>query len=311
MLEGVSGMGKPNFFILGAMKCATTSLYAYLDQHPRVCFSDPKEPIFFEFEYSKGLKYYWDRYFSGWRGETAVGEARHRNLFLPYVPERIRESIPNPKFIAIVRNPIKRAYSHWLHNYRIGLETLPFEDAIWEDIKRIERGITFEGEEGAQLWANDLVVPRGKKGIRTTKEFRTYIDSGYYSQQLRLYRALFSPESIKIVFAEDLAQNPQHVVSELWSFLGLDPGVQLENNQRRNVSQSLTSITMRKYGRRVKIFSLLPSRAKKLGHRLIERLSTHPPSISPSVGQYLASHYYRHNRDLEKLTGRDLAIWDN
>ena len=292
------------------MKCATTSLYAYLNQHPHVCFSDPKEPIFFEFEYSKGLEYYWDRYFAGWKGETAVGEARHRNLFLPYVPERIKKSIPNPKFVVIVRNPIKRAYSHWLHNYRIGLETLPFEDAIWEDIKRIERGISFEGEEGAQLWASDLVVPRGKKGIRTTKEFRTYVDSGYYSQQIRLYRTLFSPESIKIVFAEDLAQNPQPVVSELWSFLGVDPGVQLVNTQRRNVSESLTSITMRKYGRRVKMFSLLPLRVKKLGHRLLERLSARPPSNSPSVGQYLASHYYRHNRDLEKLTGRDLAIWD-
>jgi hypothetical protein len=307
---GDKEMRNPNFFVLGAMKCGTTSLYAYLNQHPDVHFSDPKEPIFFEFEYSNGLEYYWNRYFSGWRGQSVVGEARHRNLYLPYVAERIKKVIPNPKFIVIVRDPIERAYSHWLHNYRIGLETLQFEDAIWEDMKRIERGVTFEGEEGAELWARDLVVPRGKKGIRTTKEFRTYVDSGYYSQQIRLYMTLFSPERIKIVFAEDLAQNPQHVVSELWSFLGVEPSVKLVDTKPRNVSESLASITIKQYGRRVKMFSLLPLRVKKLGHRWIEKLGNHPSSLSPSVGQYLASHYYRHNRDLEKLTGRDLAIWD-
>jgi hypothetical protein len=306
----MNGTRKPTFFILGAMKCATTSLYAYLNQHPHVYFSDPKEPIFFEFEYSKGLKYYWDRYFSGWKGEPAVGEARHRNLFLPYIPNRIATSMPDAKFIVIVRNPIKRAYSHWLHNYRIGLETLQFEDAIWEDMKRIEKGITFEGEEGARLWATDLVVPRGKKGIRTTKQFRTYVDSGYYSLQIRRYIKLFSLEKMRIVFAEDLSQNPQRVVSEIWSFLGVDPTLQLADTERKNVAESLRSIKIKQYTRRLKLLKLLPLGVKKRGHQLIERLTNHAPSLSPSVGHYLASHYYRHNRDLEKLTGRDLAIWE-
>jgi hypothetical protein len=117
----------------------------------------------------QGIEILLGPYFSGWKGEPAGGEARHRNLYLPYIPDRIATSMPAAKFIVIVRNPIKRAYSHWLHNYRIGIETLQFEDAIWEDMKRIEKGFTFEGEEGARLWPTDLVVPRGKKGIRTTK----------------------------------------------------------------------------------------------------------------------------------------------
>jgi hypothetical protein len=306
----VNGMGKPNFFILGAMKCATTSLYTYLNQHPDVYFSDPKEPIFFEFEYVKGLEYYWERYFTGWNGQTAVGEARHRNLYLPFIPERIKQSIPDPKFIVIVRNPVKRAYSHWFHNYRIGLETLQFEDAIWEDMKRIEKGITFDGEEGAHLWANDLVVERGKKGIRTTKEFRTYLDSGYYSDQIRRYMKLFSRQNIRIVFSEDLAQNPQHVVSELWSFLGVDPTSKLTHTERKNVAESLTSVKLKRYGRRLKVFKFLPLRVKKIGHNWIEQLNNHPQSLSPSAENYLASHYYSHNRDLAKLTGRDLAVWE-
>lgn len=306
----VNGMSQPNFFILGAMKCATTSLYTYLNQHPDVYFSDPKEPIFFEFEYARGLRYYSERYFAGWNGQTAVGEARHRNLYLPFVPERIKQSIPDPKLIVIVRNPIKRAYSHWFHNYRIGLETLQFEDAIWEDMKRIEKGITFEGEEGAQLWASDLVVERGKKGIRTTREFRTYLDSGYYSHQIQRYMQLFPRKDIRIVFSEDLAQNAERVVSELWSFLGVDPSHKLADTQRQNVAESLTSVQLKRYGRGLKVFKFLPLRVKKLGHKWIEQLSSQPPSLSPSAENYLASHYYRHNRDLAKLTGRDLAIWE-
>jgi hypothetical protein len=101
---------------------------------------------------------------------------------------------------------------------------------------------------------------------------------------------LFPSEKIRIVFAKDLAQDPQRVVSEIWSYLGVDPTLPLANTQRRNVAESLRSIKIKQYTRRLKLLKLLPLRVKKRGHQLIERLSNHAPSLSPSSAQYLASH---------------------
>lgn len=303
-------MNRPNFFILGAKKCGTTALHHYLGQHPEVYMSIPKEPIFFEAEYYKGLDYYWEQYFSGWQGEKAVGEARHRNLFLPYVPKRIQESIPNPRFIVIVRNPIKRAFSDWLNMYASGHETLSFEDALYEDIKRMQRGITFEGEEGAHLWAESLTLGEGRRGGGFSKSYHSYVESGYYSLQIRRYFELFPRERLKIVSLEDLAQNPQLVVSAVWSFLGVDPDIQLVDSKPQNTSVSLFRVQVVKYVRRVKVLQTLPRSVKSFGLRLSDSIGARMPTILPSVKEFLVDHYYEHNRDLEKLTGRDLSHWD-
>lgn len=112
--QGDGAYRLPSFFILGAAKCGTTSLHAYLGQHPDVCVSDPKEPFFFEAEFDRGATYYFNRYFSHWAGERIVGEARHRNLYMPYIPERILRFNPRARLIICVRNPTERAISHWL-----------------------------------------------------------------------------------------------------------------------------------------------------------------------------------------------------
>ena len=85
---------QPSLFVLGAAKSATTALHDYLGQHPDIFMSDPKEPFYFEAEYGLGSAFYFQRYFSNWRGERIVGESRHRNLYLPYVPDRIYSTTP-------------------------------------------------------------------------------------------------------------------------------------------------------------------------------------------------------------------------
>jgi hypothetical protein len=89
----------PSFFILGAAKCGTTSLHGYFGQHPEICVSEPKEPLYFESEYERGVSYYFNRYFGHWSGEPIVGDARHRNLYLPYVPDRIFRYNPSARLI--------------------------------------------------------------------------------------------------------------------------------------------------------------------------------------------------------------------
>src|SRR3972149_6925354 len=154
--EGLA-LNRPNFLVLGAAKAGTTSLCHYLAQHPDVFIPEVKEPIFFDAEYERGLDYYWKKYFSRWSGQPAVGEGRVFNLYLPFVPPRIRESIPGAKLIAVLRNPVERAYSHWWHRFSYRDEILPFHEAIRENLSRIARGILFEGGNGARLWRDGLV----------------------------------------------------------------------------------------------------------------------------------------------------------
>ena len=96
----------PDFFILGAAKAGTTSLFELLKLHPDVFMSSPKEPFFFEYEYEKGLGFYSRTYFRGWNGQKRIGEARVSHLLLPFVPGRIRASRPEARLIAILRDPV-------------------------------------------------------------------------------------------------------------------------------------------------------------------------------------------------------------
>jgi len=197
-------LNRPNFLVLGAAKAGTTSLCHYLAQHPDVFIPEVKEPIFFDAEYERGLDYYWKKYFSRWSGQPAVGEGRVFNLYLPFVPPRIRESIPDAKLIAVLRNPVERAYSHWWHRFSYRDEILPFHEAIRENLSRIARGILFEGGNGARLWRDGLVHPHA---MATTH--RVYLDAGLYARQIRRYLDLFPASQLKVMFYEDLVSDPR------------------------------------------------------------------------------------------------------
>ncbi len=127
-------MAFPSFFVVGAAKSGTTSLHVYLDQHPDIFMSKPKEPFFFEAEYDRGPEYYYRRYFGGWDGQREVGESRHRNLYFPYIPARIHQYNPEALILAILRNPAERAISHWWHWYARGKEDLGLFDALQADL---------------------------------------------------------------------------------------------------------------------------------------------------------------------------------
>ncbi len=136
--------------------------------------SDPKEPLFFEAEYEKGLTYYQKTYFSHHAGEPLKGDACNRNLFVPFVPERIHATNPNAKGIVCLRDPVDRAYSHWWDHRSVGFEPLSFENAIRSNLNRLDRGIDFSGEEGKTRWRENI-LRRYRKKI----DLRYYVDAGY------------------------------------------------------------------------------------------------------------------------------------
>lgn len=261
--------GLPSFFLLGAAKSGTTSLHAYLEQHPQICMSHPKEPFFFEAEFERGPAYYFNRYFSHWRGEQIVGESRHRNLYMPYIPQRLADYNPNARLVVILRNPVERAVSHWWHWYSRSVEALPLQQALEADQKRIEAGYRFETAHEREVYAAGL--QRGGKGC-----FRTYLDTGYYREQIDRYLALFPSEQLRVVLFDDLTRDPRKVVREICEFVGADSSIANEiDYQRVNRSDP-----------------------EMLRH------------VSQDALAWLLDHYREHNARLQESLGQSLEQWN-
>ncbi len=159
-MKSLNNIKLPNFLIVGAAKSGTTALYHYLSQHPEIYMSPLKEPKFitsnflkFPFqgpgdnEVEKMIVKSFDRYcdlFKGVKNEKAIGEASADNLY--YYEQAIfyiKKYIGNPKIIIILRNPIERAYSAYLHLVRDERETLSFKEALAEEEKRRKQNWEF------------------------------------------------------------------------------------------------------------------------------------------------------------------------
>jgi hypothetical protein len=291
-----------HFFLLGAAKAGTTSLHAWLDQHPMVWMSNPKEPFFFEAEFEKGVDYYHRIYFRNAGPEQLLGDARHRNLYLPYIPERIQALCPEARFLVVLRNPVDRAYAHWWHWYRLGREALDFREALQEDESRILSGKSVCTPQEISDYVS-LLDADGKG------PYRTYLDSGYYAAQLERYFEFFPRERFRILLFEDLISNPPAVVADICTFLGLEPlPAGAVSFQARNSSGQLcwrfagAKILKRwRYALRNAPASLLSAEGRRA---LYER-----PNLEADERQWLQHHYASHNARLGMLLGRDLAEW--
>jgi hypothetical protein len=195
----------PNFFIVGAAKSGTTSLYHYLSQHPDVYMSPNKEPHWFsripdvpgrgshpvvsEEEYL--------RLFKGRTSESAVGEASPSYLWDESAPHRIKDAVPQAKIIAILRNPVERAYSHYMMDVRAGKQELSFAKAL-------------ERDQQAEV-----------KGWGVSDQ---YIDLGFYAAQVHHYLETFGSARVKVFLYEDLIRDPRALLRSAFGFLDVKPG---------------------------------------------------------------------------------------
>jgi len=295
-------MSLPNFFILGAARCGTTSLYRYLERHPDIFMSSPKEPTFFEAEWAKGPDYYRDRYFAGWQGESAVGEARAANLFLPYVPERIHRLAPAARLIVMLRDPVQRAYSNWHLTRLNGLEKAGFSEAIADNLASLEAGRTFAGESGERLWCERSMLGADREGMRV------YVDVGHYDEQLARYRELYEPQQMKIIWFEEFTRDPAAVVRDTWRFLGVDPHHEVPELRAHNISLHASFRPLFRLARFLRLSSFLSPRATAGLRRTASRLLPAAP-VEASVEASLREHYAPHNRELESLLQVDLGHW--
>jgi len=221
-------MKKLDFIIVGAQKCATTTIHKYLEEHPDIDLPVDKEAPFFNgYDYDEKdvqtnfgnflAKNYLD---TGASTKNIWGKASPQYMSSPVIPSRIKSANPDAKIIAILRNPVRRAFSHYRMAVRRGTENRTFESAIAESL---DRENIFRGREG--------FAPTHEKGYESESDF--YLPWGEYGRILENYLQEFGHENLMVIFSEDLQSNPDQALEQLLEFIGLDKSWRPESLGKR------------------------------------------------------------------------------
>ena len=206
-----------DFLVIGTAKAGTTSLHALLGAHPRICLSRPKETWFFDgSNYASGIDEYTSNHFSHCGPDAVKGEIATSYLYVPYVAERIASNFPSARLIAILMDPIDRAYSDWWMMHSRGFDPLPFDAAINSNLKRLEEGPDFSDPRD---WAEHLAAIRDSGRVG----YRTYVDYGFYGAQLSRYLELGFHGRLLVLQFELMRQQGISYLEKLFSFLELEP----------------------------------------------------------------------------------------
>jgi len=198
-------MRLPNFMCIGASKSGTTTLYEILKQHSEVFVPSFKEPHFFDnhFIYNNGLEWYYNTYFKRVKNKIRIGDFTPSYLFEKKSAKRIFYDLgKDVKFIVILRNPVDRAYSLYLHSKRDQHETLSFKDALKIEKERLNNA---------------------RKQNDYLSELRlSYVEQGLYGKMLEEYFKYFSKENFLIIhFEEEFIRKREETISRIFSFLEL------------------------------------------------------------------------------------------
>jgi Sulfotransferase domain len=209
----------PDYVLIGAAKCGTTSLYAWLSEHPFVHRPRRKEIDYFTFHYYRGPDWYRHHFpfasdrqaFAAEHGRPFItGEASPNYMLHEQVPQRMAKLMPDVKLLVALRNPVDRAYSQFHMRRRTDQEPL---ESFAEALEAEDPGFATHGG-GASVnlgWAS------------AANGWRTYLSRGLYAEQLERWFAHFPREQFHIVELGELAAEPHRVLGELYQFLGLIP----------------------------------------------------------------------------------------
>lgn len=307
-------MPSPNFLIIGAAKSATSSLHEYLRQHPEVAMSVCKEPHFYSRRVTGGhpLEYYtqessdpfsssqnsgcrltlnqqnYEKLFTHVREEKAIGESSVSYLATPGVAELIRSEWPQMKLVVLLRNPIERAYSAYLNMRRVGVEQLPFQEALKQEEKR-----------------------KSEKALFMLQ----YREMGNYYQQLKPYRRCFPPNQLLVVTYDDWVKDKKCFFRQLFRFLEVDEHFQVDtrfdyNRSGTPRSQRLHDWIIKPNRWRRAIGKWMPGEIRWRLRKLVRDANLTPKTPMP-VESYneLRESYLPEIERLEGLLDWDLSHW--
>lgn len=212
----------PDFVVIGAQKSGTTTLFDHLARHPDVRPSATKEVHFLDREYWRGEQWY-RGHFALRLDRRLTGEATPSYLVFPPAPARARALLPDARLVAVLRDPVDRAYSHYHHEVAKGFESLSFEEAI-------ER-------EADRLAASDRTATTdGPLALGHALEHHSYLHRGRYAEQLERWLAHFPREQLLVLPAEQLYRDPDTALARVHDHLGVRHVVAptpVRRNQRR------------------------------------------------------------------------------
>ncbi len=302
----VMGMTLPNFLIFGVQKAGTTSVYGYLQQHPQVYMSPLKETEFMGREMTAAsaadaapkltpggrrqiltIQDY-EALFDGVTDEIAIGEASPNYLFAHQrsVPN-IQRYVPDAKLIAILRNPVERAYSDYLMHLR---EVVGNRKSLAEQVK-------------------------------TSANSSHTLLKGRYYEGIRHFLEAFGADQVKIFLQDDLQRDSAGLMREIYCFIGVDSHFQVDTQRRRQAAevpknQTFNQLLRTRNPLRTAAGTLLrgvmpEAQRQKLRSRLITANSQGKEAMPlSSEERILLENYYREDiLRLQDLIGRDLSAW--
>jgi len=311
----------PNFLVIGVAKAGTTSLYHYLLQHPDVYLPKIKEPNFFAMHnetadvppnapyYRSSIELFkrikkesvvdieqYTALFSHAKKEKAIGEVSTFYLYHPKAPDRIKRFIPTVKMVAILRNPIERSYSSYLHLVRAGVETREFKEALME-----------EPYQSENVWL-------------ARKDY--YIRPGFYARQLMRYYEKFDSDQIQVFLYDDYKREPEEMLRKIFEFLEVDSRFKPDISTKHNVSGIPLDSPLRKKSQLDRIKrtvltealkeaakTVFPGRWQGKLRSLYQRTWLDRPAMDLEDRRMLIGIFREDILRLEDLLKRDLATW--
>ncbi|MFM9986435.1 MAG: sulfotransferase family protein [Flavobacteriales bacterium] len=294
----------PDFMLAGAAKCGTTSIYQYLQHHPRIYIPEIKEPFYFSFDdqeptytskrFKSKVVWQQDEYLKLYKHleeHIKLGDASTSYLYtaattIKHMQRVYGERSRDVRIMLILRNPVDRAFSHYTHLVRNGLEPLSFEKALDEAV--IE-------ERKMAMWGYD------------------YINYGHYYESIKLFKNHF--HNIRIYLFEDLAQ-PQMLINDLCDFLEVNRILIPSGNIKANASGIPKNASAVKLLRSPALANalkkIIPARFKENARRVKERIMVgllERPAMSPDLRHEIWKNYESELDALEDLIERDLSKW--
>jgi hypothetical protein len=268
----------PNLIIIGAMRSGTSALARYLGAHPEVFMARVKEVRFFDRYYDRGVDWY-EQHFAGARAEKVVGEATPNYMYEECAIARMAQVVPKARLIAILRNPVDRAYSHYWHRRALGRETRTFEEIV------------------------AAATTGGPGGGAGSQPHQWYLDRSRYLPQLLRVCRFYPREALLVSLFEDLRDAPGPTYAAICRFLEIDDAfVPLSLGRQINRFVAWRSVRLREWSRGI------PGPLARVLARLLVKKEDYPP-MDRAMRARLQAYFAEGNAALAAWLGRDLSGW--
>ena len=293
-------MSLPNFMCIGAAKSGTTTLYDILKQHPEIFIPAFKEPHFFDIpeNYNNGIKWYEKNYFRN-INKKIIADFTPSYFFEKQAPERIFNELGKDiKFVILLRHPVDRAYSHYLHSVRDKNEDIGFEEALRKEDNRIDKFIK-------------------------NKDYLSYLRNSYYHQGLygemiERYLQYFSLDNFLFIhFENEFIIDRKNVIDKLLIFIGLETEINLNldlisNPASKERSKFLKQLMKKKGWWRKALKFMLPSiQIRQIIRNQVQRANLkefQKEKLSEKLKTDLYNEYFKEDIiKFEKLTNKKLS----